>query len=95
MEHAAELFEIPLEKFQVDESITEESSLWYKLEDPPRLLDAFDAVGKFVSYSLLPAAIAQRKIKSDLEKKVPEKVDRTVEGYVQILWTGLPKAPWN
>lgn len=75
MEHAAELFEIPLEKFQVDESITEESSLWYKLEDPPRLLDAFDAVGKFVSYSLLPAAIAQRKIKSDLEKKVPEKVD--------------------
>ncbi len=71
---AAELFEIPLERFQVEESITEESALWYKLEDRPKLLD-LEGAGKFISYSILPSAVVHKKIKAELQKKLPEKVD--------------------
>jgi len=71
---AAELFEIPLERFHVEEAITEESALWYKLEDRPKLLD-LEGVGKFLSYSLLPSTIAHKKMKAELNKKLPEKVD--------------------
>ena len=71
---AAELFEIPLERFQVEENITEESSLWYKLEDRPKLLD-LEGAGKFISYSILPSAMVHKMIKAELQKKLPEKVD--------------------
>ncbi len=71
---AAELFEIPLERFQVEETITEESALWYKLEDRPKLLD-LEGAGKFISYSILPSTVVHKKIKGELQKKLPEKVD--------------------
>ncbi|RLD96922.1 MAG: hypothetical protein DRI91_06250, partial [Aquificota bacterium] len=71
---AAELFEISLERFQVEETITEESSLWYKLEDRPKLLD-LEGAGKFISYSILPSAVVHKMIKAELQKKLPEKVD--------------------
>jgi len=71
---AAELFEIPLERFQVEERITDESALWYKLEDRPKLLD-LEGAGKFISYSILPSAVVHKKIKAELQKKLPEKVD--------------------
>ncbi len=72
---AADIFEIPIERFQVEEEITKESSLWYKLEDPPKLLDIAESVGKIISYTFLPSAIVHKKIKSELSKKLPEKVD--------------------
>ena len=75
MELAADIFEVSLERFSVEREITSESSLWYKLDDPPRLLDIAEGVGKFISYSFLPSAVVHRKIKSELSKKLPEKVD--------------------
>ncbi len=72
---AADIFEVKLERFKVEEEITQESELWYKLEDPPRLLDVAESIGKVVSYTFLPSAIVHRKIKSELSKKLPEKVD--------------------
>ena len=75
MHLAADVFEISLERFKTEEEITEESALWYKLEDPPKLLDIAESVGKVVSYTLLPSAIVHKKIKNELSKKLPEKVD--------------------
>ena len=75
MQLAADIFDIPLERFEVEEEITSESSLWYRLEDPPRLLDVAESVGRVLSYTLLPSAIVHRKIKSELSKKLPERVD--------------------
>ncbi len=75
MHLAADIFEISLERFKTEEEITAESSLWYKLEDPPKLLDLAESVGKVVSYTFLPSAIVHKKIKNELSKKLPEKVD--------------------
>ncbi len=74
MDLSAELFDIPLERFETEEEITEESSLWYRLEDSPRLID-FEGVAKFISYAILPSSVVHKKIKNEFKKKIPEKVD--------------------
>ena len=74
MSLSAELFEISLERFKVEETISEESALWYQLEDRPKLLD-LEGAGKFITYSVLPSAMVHKKIKAELQKKLPEKVD--------------------
>ena len=48
MSLSAELFEISLERFKVEETISEESALWYELEDRPKLLD-LEGAGKFIT----------------------------------------------
>ncbi len=75
MELAADIFEVRMEKFDVEKEITRESSLWFKLEEPPRLLDVAESVGKIISYTFLPSAVVHRKIRNELTKKLPEKVD--------------------
>ncbi len=75
MELAADIFEVRMEKFDVEKEITRESSLWFKLEEPPKLLDVAESVGKIISYTFLPSAVVHRKIKNELTKKLPEKID--------------------
>ncbi len=75
MELAADIFEVRMVKFDVEKEITRESSLWFKLEEPPKLLDVAESVGKIISYTFLPSAVVHRKIKNELTKKLPEKID--------------------
>ncbi len=75
MKLSADLFEVPLELFKTEEELTKESSLWYKLDDPPRLLDIAEGMARAVSYTLLPSSVVKKKIKNELKKKLPEKLD--------------------
>ena len=69
----ADIFDVQIERFRIEEEITSKSSLWYRLEDPPRLLDIAESLGKAVSYTLLPSVLVHKKIKNELAKNFPKR----------------------
>jgi len=69
------LFELPLERFQAEETLDSDTSLYYMVGDPPKFFDLEGAI-KFLSRSLLPKNISQRMILKDLKRKLPELIDR-------------------
>jgi GTPase Era involved in 16S rRNA processing len=70
-----ELFDLKLDRFAAEETITRDSQLYYLVGDPPRFFDlegAFD----FFSQKILPRNFSQSMVLRDLQKKIPEKVDQ-------------------
>ncbi len=95
---SAELFEVSLEQFEVEESITDESGLYYVLEDRKMLID-FEGAAKFLSYAVLPHAIATKKIMNDVNKKIPEKLEmncgRVRSDFVERITKSAMDLRWN
>jgi GTPase Era involved in 16S rRNA processing len=70
-----ELFDLKLDRFAAEETITRDSQLYYLVGEPPRFFDlegAFD----FFSQKILPRNFSQSMVLRDLRKKIPEKIDQ-------------------
>jgi GTPase Era involved in 16S rRNA processing len=70
-----ELFDLELDRFAAEETISGDSQLYYMVGDPPRFFDlegAFD----FFSQKILPRGFSQAMVLRDLRKKMPEKIDK-------------------
>ncbi len=75
LEISSGLFELSLERFQAQESLDSETSLYYMVGDPPKFFD-LEGTLRFLSRSLLPKNVSQKMILRDLKKKLPEIIDR-------------------
>lgn len=75
VDSSAELFELQLERFTSEEAISSDSRFYYMLGDPPRFFDLEGALD-FFSQKILPKGLSQGMILRDLQKKLPEKIDR-------------------
>lgn len=75
VDSSAELFELQLERFTSEETISSDSGFYYMLGDPPRFFDLEGALD-FFSQKILPTGLSQGMILRDFQKKLPEKIDR-------------------
>ncbi|MCG6917662.1 MAG: dynamin family protein [Deltaproteobacteria bacterium] len=71
---SAELFELKLERFTSEETISSDSRFYYMLGDPPKFFDLEGALD-FFSQKILPKGLSQVMVLKDLQKKLPEKID--------------------
>ncbi len=71
---SAKLFELKLERFTADETISSDSRFYYMLGDPPKFFDLEGALD-FFSQKILPKGLSQGMVLRDLQKKLPEKID--------------------
>ncbi|MEJ2365947.1 MAG: dynamin family protein, partial [Deltaproteobacteria bacterium] len=71
---SAELFELKLERFTSEETISSDSRFYYMLGDPPKFFDLEGALD-FFSQKILPKGLSQGMVLRDLQKKLPEKID--------------------
>jgi len=71
---SAELFELKLERFISEETISSDSQFYYMLGDPPKFFDLEGALD-FFSQKILPKGLSQAMVLRDLQKKLPEKID--------------------
>ncbi len=69
------LFDLRLERFCEEETLSSESELYYMVGEPPKFFDLEGAL-RFLSRSFLPKGISQKMILRDLKKKLPEIIDR-------------------
>lgn len=70
-----ELFDLKIERFRTDETIVNDSNLYYMLGDPPRFFDlegAFD----FFSKRIVPRKFSHNMVLKDLKKKLPDMIDK-------------------
>ncbi|MGQ9669248.1 MAG: dynamin family protein [Desulfosoma sp.] len=94
---SAKLFDIPFETIQADESLHADSRFYYLLGDPPRFFDIAGALD-FFSRKIMPKSFSQRKVLSDVMKKLPERIDancgrvradfmrRVQESFLEFRW---------
>ena len=71
---SAELFELNLERFTSEETMSSDSRFYYMLGDPPKFFDLEGALD-FFSQKILPKGLSQGMVLKDLQKKLPEKID--------------------
>jgi len=68
------------------------------LEDRKMLID-FEGAAKFLSYAVLPHAIASKKIMNDVNKKIPEKLEmncgRVRSDFVERITKSAMDLRWN
>lgn len=95
---SAKLFDIPFETIQTDESLRADSRFYYLLGDPPRFFDIAGAVD-FFSRKLMPKSFSQKKVLSDLMKKLPERIDancgRVRSDFMRRLQESFLAFRWN
>jgi GTP-binding protein EngB required for normal cell division len=72
---SAELFDLKLERFSTDETISSDSGLYYMVGDPPKFFDLEGALD-FFSQKILPRSLSQSMVVKDLQKKLPQKIDK-------------------
>ncbi len=98
MQASAKLFDISFETIQTDESLRADSRFYYLLGDPPRFFDIAGAVD-FFSRKLMPKSFSQRKVLSDLMKKLPERIDancgRVRADFMRRLQESFLSFRWN
>jgi GTPase Era involved in 16S rRNA processing len=70
-----ELFDLKLDKFAAEETISSDSQLYYMVGDPPRFFD-LEGAFEFFSQKILPRNFSQSMVLRDLQKKMPEKIDK-------------------
>ncbi|MBW1980054.1 MAG: dynamin family protein [Deltaproteobacteria bacterium] len=71
---SAELFDLQLERFVAEETISSDSQLYYMVGDPPKFFDLEGALD-FFSQKILPRGLSQARVLKDLQKKLPDKID--------------------
>ncbi|MEJ5365066.1 MAG: dynamin family protein [Desulfosoma sp.] len=95
---SAKLFDIPFETIQTDEALRADSRFYYLLGDPPRFFDIAGAVD-FFSRKLMPKSFSQKKVLSDLMKKLPERIDancgRVRSDFMRRLQESFLAFRWN
>jgi GTP-binding protein EngB required for normal cell division len=70
-----ELFDLKIERFKTDETISSDSNLYYMMGDPPKFFDlegAFD----FFSKRMVPRSFSHNMVLKDLKKKLPGMIDK-------------------
>jgi len=72
---SAELFDLNLERFTAEEVISSDSQLYYMVGDPPKFFD-LEGAFEFFSRKILPRGFSQSVALKDLQKKLPEKIDK-------------------
>jgi GTPase Era involved in 16S rRNA processing len=70
-----ELFDLQLDSFAAEETISGDSQLYYMVVDPPRFFD-LEGAFEFFSQKILPRNFSQSMVLRDLQKKMPEKIDK-------------------
>ena len=70
-----ELFDLKLDRFAAEETISRDSQLYYMVGDPPRFFD-LEGAFEFFSQKILPRKFSQSMVLRDLRKKLPEKIDK-------------------
>jgi GTPase Era involved in 16S rRNA processing len=70
-----ELFDLKLDRFAAEETINRDSQLYYMVGDPPRFFD-LEGAFEFFSQKILPRNFSQSMVLRDLQKKIPEKIDK-------------------
>jgi GTPase Era involved in 16S rRNA processing len=70
-----ELFDLQLDSFAAEETISGDSQLYYMVGDPPRFFD-LEGAFEFFSQKILPRNFSQSMVLRDLQKKMPEKIDK-------------------
>lgn len=75
LEISSGLFEMQIERFITEETLSSEKELYYMVGDPPRFFD-MEGMLRFLSRSILPKGISQRMVLGDLKKKLSEIIDR-------------------
>lgn len=70
-----ELFDLKLDRFAAEETISRDSQLYYMVGDPPRFFD-LEGAFEFFSQKILPRNFSQGMVLRDLQKKLPEKIDK-------------------
>jgi hypothetical protein len=70
-----ELFDLQLDSFAAEETISGDSQLYYMVGDPPRFFD-LEGAFEFFSQKILPRTFSQSMVLRDLQKKMPEKIDK-------------------
>ena len=70
-----ELFDLQLDRFAAEETISRDSQLYYMVGDPPRFFDVEGAF-EFFSQKILPRNFSQSMVLRDLQKKMGEKIDK-------------------
>jgi len=70
-----ELFDLKLDRFAAEETISRDSQLYYMVGDPPRFFD-LEGAFEFFSQKILPRNFSQSMVLRDLQKKLPEKIDK-------------------
>lgn len=95
---SAKIFHIPFQTIQTDESLRADSRFYYLLGDPPRFFDIAGAVD-FFSRKLMPKSFSQKKVLSDLMKKLPERIDancgRVRSDFMRRLQESFLAFRWN
>lgn len=98
MQASAKLFDIAFETIHTDESLRADSRFYYLLGDPPRFFDIAGAVD-FFSRKLMPKSFSQKKVLSDLLKKLPERIDancgRVRSDFMRRLQESFLSFRWN
>jgi hypothetical protein len=72
---SAELFDLNLERFTAEEVISSDSQLYYMVGDPPKFFD-LEGAFEYFSRKILPRGFSQSVALKDLQKKLPEKIDK-------------------
>ncbi len=70
-----ELFDLKLDRFAAEETISGDSQLYYMVGNPPRFFD-LEGAFEFFSQKILPRNFSQSMVLRDLQKKMPEKIDK-------------------
>jgi hypothetical protein len=70
-----ELFDLKLDRFAAEQTISRDSQLYYMVGDPPRFFD-LEGAFEFFSQKILPRNFSQGMVLRDLQKKLPEKIDK-------------------
>jgi len=70
-----ELFDLKLDRFAAEETINRDSQLYYMVGDPPRFFN-LEGAFEFFSQKILPRNFSQSMVLRDLQKKIPEKIDK-------------------
>lgn len=95
---SAKLFDIPFETIQTDECLRADSRFYYLLGDPPRFFDIAGAVD-FFSRKLMPTSFSQKRVLSNLMKKLPERIDancgRVRSDFMRRLQESFLSFRWN
>lgn len=95
---SAKLFDIPFETIQTDECLRADSRFYYLLGDPPRFFDIAGAVD-FFSRKLMPTSFSQKRVLSNLMKKLPERIDancgRVRSDFMRRLQESFLTFRWN